>query len=99
MGTPFLYVESCPICGDGLCRIRVCVQDQKILGCILCDECEAVWTDPSLKDRIAQRPGAEGPECPTCGLSLWSRSSHWANVGEACLLGWFDRVHLSIASE
>lgn len=99
MTVPLIYVESCPVCGDGLCRIRVCITDQRLTGCVLCDECEAVWTDPSLQERVSRKPNADDPECPSCGLSLWSKNAHWANVGEVCLLGWYDRVRVVSAKE
>lgn len=99
MTAPLIYIESCPICGDGLCRIRVCITDQRLIGCVLCDECEAVWTDPSMEERISRKPDADDPQCPSCGLSLWSKNAHWANVGEVCLLGWYDRVRIVSAKE
>ena len=55
MAKPFLiYVKQCPVCGDGLCRVRVChdLQRGRLTGCILCDECETVWTDPTLKQKF-----------------------------------------------
>ena len=99
MTQPLIYVESCPVCGDGMCRIRVCITDQRLTGCVLCDECEAVWTDPSMQQRAPRVLSMDDPACPSCGVSLWSDQAHWANIGEVCLLGWFDQVRIVNASE
>ena len=94
MDSQIIYVESCPICGDGLCRIRICVLNQRISGMVLCDECDAMWTDPSMKQRVLNTCADSDPSCPSCGLSVWDEKMHWANVGEVCMLGWFDQVHI-----
>jgi hypothetical protein len=89
-----IYVESCPICGDGLCRIRICISNQKVTGFVLCDECEAMWTDPFMQERVPTNSDETNPQCPSCGQSIWGQNSHWANIGEVCLLGWFDHVQM-----
>jgi hypothetical protein len=94
MQSQIIYVKSCPICGDGLCRIRVCLHDQVVTGLVLCDECESMWKDPGMQERLARDANDCDPRCPDCSESLWGENAHWANVGEVCLLGWFDRVHI-----
>ena len=95
MTKPFLiYVGKCPVCGDGLCRVRVCQHRGKLTGCILCDECETVWTDPTLKVKYTQGAVAATPCCPDCGQSLWDSKSHWGDIPEVCLLGWYDSVEI-----
>jgi uncharacterized protein with PIN domain len=34
------------------------------------------------------------PCCPDCGQSLWEPNSHWADIPEVCLLGWYDSVQI-----
>jgi len=94
MSSQVIYVESCPVCGDGLCRIRICIHNQRMTGIVLCEECEAIWTDPAMRARVLATSDDDTPRCPDCDQSVWSGNSHWANVGEVCLLGWFDRVHI-----
>jgi hypothetical protein len=94
MQAPIIYVQSCPICGDGLCRVRVCCVEQRVQGFILCDECEAMWTDPSMLDRVHNDTSCGESHCPGTNLSVWDKNTHWANAGEVCLLGWFDQVRI-----
>jgi len=97
MAKPFLiYVKQCPVCGDGVCRVRVChdLQRGRLTGCVLCDECETVWTDPTLKQKFLRGKVEGTPCCPDCGQSLWEPNSHWADIPEVCLLGWYDSVQI-----
>jgi hypothetical protein len=95
MPKPFLiYVKKCPVCGDGLCRVRICQHRGRLTGAILCDECETVWTDPSMKQKFTQGNEPATPCCPDCKNSLWEPNSHWADIPEVCLLGWYDAVHI-----
>lgn len=96
MALPYLiYIRSCPVCGDGLCRVRVCAIDQQLHGCILCDECDTVWTDPALSERIDPPNEYSSPVCPDCGETLWNDTCHWADIQEVCLLGWYDKVKVA----
>ena len=95
MTSQLIYVSSCPVCGDGLCRIRVCEKDQRLAGMVLCDECEALWTDPTMTQRVLRKAGDMDPICPSTGQSVWGEQSRWANVGEICLLGWFGGVKIA----
>jgi len=94
MTSQLIYVESCPVCGDGLCRIRICVTNQRLTGLVLCDECEAMWTNPTMQERIPASSNESEPMCPSCDQSVWGNQAHWASIGEVCLLGWFDRIRL-----
>ena len=96
MPLPYLiYVQSCPTCGDGLCRIRVCTRGDRLSGCVVCDECESVWTDPSLREKFTEGLEANSACCPDCMHCLWEDQCHWADIQEVCLLGWYDKVKIA----
>lgn len=96
MVLPYLiYVRTCPACGDGLCRVRVCTHENKLAGCVVCDECETVWTDPSMSEKFTEGVDSYTASCPDCGRSLWEDTSHWADIQEVCLLGWYDKVKVA----
>ena len=52
-----------------------------------------------MEHRVLRAPNTDDPVCPSCGLSLWDKNAHWANIGEVCLLGWYDQVQVVTASE
>jgi hypothetical protein len=91
MSETIYYVGECPLCEQGLCRIRVCFARCQIFGCVVCDECEATWTDPTLEQRFSQPCSAE-PICPKCGVGFWTDQSRWGDVADICLLGWKSNV-------
>ncbi len=96
MVLPYLiYVRSCPICGEGLCRVRVCTSDHRLIGCVVCDECETVWKEPEMQEQSANGIDGVTACCPECGMSLWDDACHWADIQEVCLLGWYDRVKVA----
>jgi hypothetical protein len=85
-------VGSCPICEQGRCRVRVCTTDEHATyGCVVCDECEATWFDPTLGERF-QQPSPELPVCPKCNVQLWGQNSRWADEVDLCLLGWYSKL-------
>jgi hypothetical protein len=93
MATPPRHsIDYCPICGGGLCGIRICgMTDDKPHGLIVCDECEAIWTEPdSTADH--QYPDAEDACCPICKKPLWGPQSRWANWDDCSELGWIDAI-------
>ena len=91
MANEIHYVEHCPICEQGLVRIRATIDDAgQMYGCVVCDECESTWTDPTMKTRFIQT-NPEKPVCPASGIALWGESSHWADKAEMSLLGWYKR--------
>ena len=47
-----------------------------------------------MEQRVPRNPNSDDPLCPSCSLSLWDKNAHWANIGEVCLLGWYDRVRV-----
>jgi len=85
-------IDYCPICGGGLCGIRICgIRDEVPHGLIVCDECEAIWKTPDVSSRH-QYPDAEDARCPTCERPLWGPQSRWANWDDCSELGWLDAI-------
>ncbi len=93
-------IGFCPICGGGLCGIRICgidseaadaasprLADNQSHGLVICDECEATWLAPDL-DTAHQYPDIEDARCPICGEPLWGRQSRWASWHDIQSLGW-----------
>ena len=54
MSSKIYYVSNCPVCEQGLVRVRTCLSEHAMHGIFLCDECEAAWQDPQLLHRIRQ---------------------------------------------
>ena len=92
MSNPCHSIGFCPICGDGLCGIRIYQTDSdSTYGLIVCDECDAVWTEPDLS-REPYYPDSEDARSPIDGQPIWSPSSNWADLRECALLGWLGAI-------
>ncbi len=92
MSQALIYAGTCPVCEGGLCRVRICgVASNHLHGLILCDECEAAWSDPDTK-QARLKLDIENPVSPVTGESLWDESNRWATLEDICLLGWHDRL-------
>jgi len=50
----------------------------------MCDECEALWLEPST-DTPRMFADATVPRCPICSQPLYGEQSHWSRAEE--LLG------------
>ncbi len=86
-------VDYCPVCGGGLCGIRICgLADEHPHGFILCDECEAIWLQPDVTSPH-QYADAEQPQCPICQQALWGPQSRWANWDDCSELNWIDAIN------
>ena len=81
------YVGLCPRCEEGLLGIRVCDSQANIL----CDECDALWTNPQHIDGVPFMVQAD-PPCPECGQSLWGKQAHWADRREVESVNWWSNV-------
>ena len=99
--SPQHSIDFCPICGGGLCGIRICGLSSQvdgsnrrgdwIHGLIVCDECEAIWLDPDVStDHVY--PDPTRAQCPVCSKSLWGDQSRWANDADVAALGWSGAV-------
>lgn len=78
---PWVHIGECPVCVNGLARVRTCGEGESRHLFAICDECEAVWTEP---DTAASRrfADAEDPRCPLCDLPLYGEQSHWSMPSE-----------------
>ena len=102
--SPQHSIDFCPICGGGLCGIRICGVPprepgtflenayENAHGLILCDECEAIWLDPDVTTDH-QYPDAEDGACPVCSASLWGENSRWAGAADIEALGWTAAIN------
>jgi hypothetical protein len=92
MATPCHSIGFCPICGDGLCGIRIYQSDDNsTYGLVVCDECDAVWTEPNLSTKPFF-PDTEDERSPIDGQPIWGATSHWADLRECALLGWLAAI-------
>jgi hypothetical protein len=98
--SPKHSIDFCPICGGGLCGVRICGVDSDGAnerfartgsdaphGLVVCDECEAIWLDPDVTT-AHQYPEVEEARCPICSQPLWGASSRWADTNDLASLGW-----------
>ena len=103
--SPIHSIEFCPICGGGLCGVRICGVDANDSrerfartgsdaphGLVVCDECEAIWLDPDTTT-AHQYSSAEDPRCPICSLPLWGANSRWADADDVESLGWQSAIN------
>ncbi|WP_166823221.1 hypothetical protein [Thalassoroseus pseudoceratinae] len=90
MSEPKPYLRMCPCCGQGMIRIAACDACNDLVA--ICDECEAVWKEPSqLKQSTSLRPDAQHPQCPHCGHEVrgWRflTSKELQSAGQSDLIG------------
>ncbi|NND96711.1 MAG: hypothetical protein HKN47_05210 [Pirellulaceae bacterium] len=102
--SPRHSIDFCPICGGGLCGIRVCgipphetgsavvTQYDSAHGLVVCDECEAIWLAPDVTTDH-QYPAPDDASCPICDAALWGETSRWANSSDIAAIGWSDAVN------
>ena len=81
------YVGFCRICGTGPLGLRECGGCGEIV--VLCDECDAVWTDAnfSAKPLLA---GVDKLPCPYCEKSLLEQPSQWAPKSKIDKVAWLQ---------
>ncbi len=78
----WVHIGECPVCVDGLCRVRFCCsQNGESHLLAVCDECEAIWVQP---DTTTLRVFADATDarCPICNQPLYGPQSHWATEQE-----------------
>ncbi len=94
MTNHLIYVDTCPVCEGGVCRVRVCgVATHRLHGLVICDECEAMWLEPDLNTPYFYADPAN-PSSPVDGDAIWSESNRWATVEDVALLGWYGLVRI-----
>lgn len=92
MANPCHSIGFCPICGDGLCGVRIYQSDNdSTYGMVVCDHCDAVWTEPDLSAQ-PYFPDTEDERSPIDGQPIWGSASHWADLQECALLGWLTAI-------
>ncbi|MEZ6136909.1 MAG: hypothetical protein R3C53_18595 [Pirellulaceae bacterium] len=95
---PWIYIGECPVCVNGLCRVRYCEDDQGHAHLYaMCDECEAIWLQPTT-DSEKLFAGAEEPLCPLCSRALYGPQSHWARPDEVVQTEWAAAAIFDIPS-
>lgn len=87
--TRFLVVGTCTVCGTGSVGVRIPAEGGPAVG--MCDECDAVWTDPGMTDG-PHFPQAPGWDSPAGGGGLGGPMAHWATHEEADRVGWSHAV-------
>ncbi len=98
--SPQHSIDFCPVCGGGLCGIRICgtqlgdaskqdfgTNSQSPHGLVICDECDAIWLEPDLTT-AHQYPDVENAKCPVCDDGLWGPNSRWADRNDLARLEW-----------
>ena len=79
MTAKIYYVSSCPVCAQGLVRVRIQVVASQMSPVFVCDECDAAWADPDLANRMPWSSAEKN--------DLWGENTHWATAPEIALLG------------
>lgn len=83
------YVGFCRVCKTGPLGLRCCGQCGNIV--LLCDECDAVWSDADLAAPPQYAQGGDLP-CPACEASLIERPSHWATEEQIQNVDWLQEA-------
>ena len=98
MTTPLHSIDFCPICGGGLCGIRIvgdlpsCENKRSFEALIVCDECEAIWSEPDVST-VHRYPDLENAVSPVGGQPLWGEGSRWATAQDIEAIGWTEAVN------
>ena len=91
-------VAACPVCGGGLCTVRVFLAQDGSLdhGLVVCDECEAIWLQPDVAVRHVY-VDPENPVSPISGQPLYDQhSSRWADGDDIETLQWTTAIDPSL---
>lgn len=97
--TLWIHIGECPVCVDGLCRVRCCESEQGEGHLYaMCDECEAIFLEPSTSSERSF-PSAESPDCPICARPLYGPQAHWATAQELEHTDWNAAAIFEVSSE
>lgn len=112
MSSKIFYVDHCPVCEQGLVRIRLGRTGPQLAPVFLCDECDAAWFDPELKVRIRNQSAdiSKQKDAPIenreeesgvrrAAFDFWGENTHWATAPEIALLGFHRFVKLTRKSD
>ncbi|VAX38407.1 hypothetical protein MNBD_PLANCTO02-1413 [hydrothermal vent metagenome] len=75
------YIGFCSSCGGGVLGVRICGEGDVVA---LCDECDALWLSPVLKNS-PQFPEQPDLPCPYCRQSLIKTPARWATTDDLAL--------------
>ncbi len=94
---PWIHLGECPVCVNGLCRVRTCTgcSDGKPRHYAVCDECEACWTVPDTTQKKTFAD-AQDPACPICGVEMYGPQSHWSLPEELRGTDWAANAILDV---
>ena len=96
---PWIHIGECPLCVNGLCRLRYCEDDHGAAHLFaMCDECEALWIEPNT-DSEKSFPAAVHPACPICGQDLYGLQAHWSLPQELTGTVWQDNAIFEVPSD
>lgn len=107
--SPKHSIHFCPICGGGLCGIRICgVADEDKSDVADASFVSTGSTEPHglvICDEceaiwlepdvmsVHQYPDLDDSLCPICSLPLWGMQSRWATTEDIEKLGWTFAVN------
>ncbi|MGI9429319.1 MAG: hypothetical protein ACR2NM_11720 [Bythopirellula sp.] len=80
------YIGFCRICGTGPLGLRECGGCGEIV--VMCDECDAVWTDGDFQAKPMLADAAGGLPCPYCDSALLDEPSRWAPQTKIDKVAW-----------
>lgn len=87
---PWIHIGECPVCVNGICRVRTCIDSSGKHFYALCDECEALWLSPDT-NADKQFPEAENPSCPICSQPLYGSQANWTRAEDLADTDWAEQ--------
>ncbi len=96
--SPWIHIGECPVCVNGLCRVRSCTSESGSLHFYaMCDECEALWLAPDT-DTPQTFPDACNPKCPICQQDLYGPQAHWSLADELRGSEWMSNAIFDVSN-